>query len=350
MALAFLILTSASCSGIKTHEANAPPSLFIEANGNGATRQQALHDAFREAIQKTYGVLIKSELRVDNDRLTKDVINEYSSAIISKYDVLNEGKASDGNYKIRIAALVSSSKLLDYVLANTKAQGSNKADGSQIYAQISTALRNKQQGDRLLQSIASDFPTPALKANLGTLSSRIDQDRQVFLRIPYKIEWNKYFLESFQQIIEYVSTRVCLAPTEDQYRCQYDVLFSSGYRSWPPKIGYKFTDNIQADTVKRWISPNVGLTVNFMDKAGRKFDSVCLNINLTNNQKTGALLLGPNNSGVYAPLVYEGQQYLGIGDYSLEGVLETQVTNIQAIEGIKGISPKITPGCPQIRY
>lgn len=347
MRIAVLIIAAlvAGCASLKPLGAGNSPALFVEATGYGPDRSAALQEAFKDAIQKTYGVLITTESRVENDRLTKDVINEYSSAIITKYDVLAEGKDSSSSYKVTIGALVSSNKLMDYVLANTQKGGANKTDGSQIYAQISTALKSKRQGDSLIQSIVSDFPRPALKASVGSLNSRIDLDRQVFLRIPYKIEWNKSYLESFQEIVEYVSTRKCPAATDDQYKCQYDISFIKGYWSWSPKVGYKLADNLQVATVRRRITPNISLKVNFLNAAGLAFDSACMDVNLTQNQKTGLLITGPNNSGSFAPLVWDTGQFIAIGEYTFEGTMEISVSNIQAIDKIRSISAQILSEC-----
>lgn len=343
-ALVCLCLLSTACSTLGTSQGSTP-SLFVEVSGYGRNRNSALQDAFKNAIQKTYGVLITTQSRVDNDRLTKDVINEYSSAIINKYDLLSEGKDSANGYRVSIAALVSSSKLLDYMLANTKQQGPKKADGSQIYAQISTALRSKQQGDRLLESILTDFPKPALKASLGRLSSRIDQDRQVFLRIPYKIEWNSTYLESLRQITEYISVKKCPVATEDQYNCQYDVVFLGGSYSWSSRVGYKLADNIQADTFRSQIKPTIGLNVEFLDKSGTTLDKACVNLNLTQNYLKSPTFFGSANLSGLVPLVWDRGNSTAIGNFTLEEVMEIRVSNLNAIEKIQGIRANLTREC-----
>lgn len=343
--LTVLAIMVCGCASFGISGSSNPPALFVEASGYGFNRRAALQDAFRNAIQKTYGVLITTQSRVDNDQLTKDVINEYSAAVITKYELLSENKDSDSGYTVKIAALVSSSKLLEFASTKTKIQGQSKAEGAQIYAQLSTALESKKQGDRLLQSLLTDYPTPALNAKLGLLGSRIDQERLVFLQVPYKITWNKSFLESLQQTVEYVSHKKCRAPTEDQYRCQYDVLFLSSNGLWTTRVGYKLADSVQSGAVRQLINPNVGLRVSFLDIAGRTIDTACLNINLSQNQKDRQLFFVGNNDYYFAPLVYEGGLYTAVGNYTLEGVMEVPVGNIQAINNIKNMSAVVTTQC-----
>lgn len=343
-----LLLVCNACTTINTNKETAP-SLFVEATGFGSDKKTALQDAFRDAIQKTYGAFVTTESRLDNQRLTKDIVSEYSSAIISKYELLGEGRAADGRYKVDIAALVSSSKLLDYVMAKSKPQGPTNADGSQIYAQVSTALKSKQQSDKLLKSILSDFPRPALKASVGTLTSRIDQDRQVFLRVPYKVEWNDSFVKSFEQIVEYVSYNTCKKPTADQSRCQFDILFSTGFWRWSPRTGYKFADNIQYKAVQQALSTQAAITVSFIDQDDRTIGSVCRKLNLYNNYIPGPLQLGSKYESTFqAPLLLVGEDFIQISEYSIEGMIETPV-NFSAIDSIKSMVPLITSGCDSTR-
>ena len=58
--------------------------------GEGSTREDALHDAFRKAVEDTLGIYVQGETQVTNYRVTRDEILARSQGYVRNYDVLSE--------------------------------------------------------------------------------------------------------------------------------------------------------------------------------------------------------------------------------------------------------------------
>lgn len=73
-------------------------------------REQALAEAFRQAVRQAVGVMVESESLVQNQILVTDQVLSHSSGFIKKYCVTSE-TLEDGVYQVDIRATVSETKL-----------------------------------------------------------------------------------------------------------------------------------------------------------------------------------------------------------------------------------------------
>jgi len=73
-------------------------------------REQALSEAFRQAVRQAVGVLVESESLVRNQMLVTDQVFSQSSGFIKKYSVISETQ-EEGTYTVDIRATVSEGKL-----------------------------------------------------------------------------------------------------------------------------------------------------------------------------------------------------------------------------------------------
>ncbi len=74
------------------------------------SRDIAINDALRQAVQQGVGTYISSETVVEQMKLIQDRIYSETKGYIKKYKILKESKA-DGIYEIKISALVKMDKL-----------------------------------------------------------------------------------------------------------------------------------------------------------------------------------------------------------------------------------------------
>ena len=81
--------------------------------GNGQTKEEALQNALRNAIEQAFGTFISSNTQVLNDRLIKDEIVSISNGNIKKYDIISETQMN-GRYNTTLKAVVSVSKLTTF--------------------------------------------------------------------------------------------------------------------------------------------------------------------------------------------------------------------------------------------
>lgn len=88
----------------------------IASGSEGKTRDAAIEDALRKAVEQAVGTFIQSETVVQNYMIVNDNILARSTGYVKKYDILNESK--DGNaYKVTVRAEISSEKLRDDLTA-----------------------------------------------------------------------------------------------------------------------------------------------------------------------------------------------------------------------------------------
>ena len=86
----------------------------LTVNGDGQTKEEALQNALRKAIEQAFGTFISSNTQILNDRLIKDEIVSISNGNIKKYDILSEIQLYNGRYNTTVKAMVSLSKLTTF--------------------------------------------------------------------------------------------------------------------------------------------------------------------------------------------------------------------------------------------
>lgn len=83
------------------------------ADGTSArSRDVALDDALRQAVQQGMGTFVSTETLVENMILIEDSIYSETKGYIKSYEIIKENK-SDGAYQVKISAVVKLSKLAD---------------------------------------------------------------------------------------------------------------------------------------------------------------------------------------------------------------------------------------------
>lgn len=112
------LLALALLSGCASLRGGAPESVeAIEAEGwapldaqdSAGTRQRALVEAQKKAVEKVTGVFLAASTRVDAAVAVRQKITADVKGTIRRYEVLGE-KEEDGFYKIRIRAIVARPK------------------------------------------------------------------------------------------------------------------------------------------------------------------------------------------------------------------------------------------------
>ena len=82
------------------------------AIGEGRTRQEAINNGIRVAVEQALGTMVKSDTQVTNGKLIWDRIASASAGYVKNYNVLAEGKdpVTDA-YKVKLAVTVDDYKL-----------------------------------------------------------------------------------------------------------------------------------------------------------------------------------------------------------------------------------------------
>ena len=88
----------------------------ITTTGPGKTKEIALHNALRSAIEQAFGVFISSKTEVLNDQLLTDQIISVSNGNIQHYDLISEMPIDDNtSFAVTVKSKVSISKLTSFI-------------------------------------------------------------------------------------------------------------------------------------------------------------------------------------------------------------------------------------------
>lgn len=99
--------------------------------GTAPSKEQAVNQALRSAIEQAFGTFISANTKIVNDALTKDEIVSLSSGNIKNYEELSCATLSNGNTTVSLRATVSIQKLTTYA----KSHGSQCEFAGNTFAQ-----------------------------------------------------------------------------------------------------------------------------------------------------------------------------------------------------------------------
>jgi hypothetical protein len=101
-------------------------ALETTAIGEGRTRQEAINNGIRVAVEKALGTLVKSQTQVSQGKLIWDRIASASAGYVKNYDVIAEGKDPvNEQYKVKLKVDLDDHKLknaLDEFIKDPRAQ------------------------------------------------------------------------------------------------------------------------------------------------------------------------------------------------------------------------------------
>ncbi|OHB32455.1 MAG: hypothetical protein A2X84_08010 [Desulfuromonadaceae bacterium GWC2_58_13] len=81
--------------------------ISVDAEGYGASKDDAQLQAKREAIEKGIGTVLISQTEVNNFMLQKDLVITQSFGAVRRFSVKEEEQLADGTWRVRIEAVVS---------------------------------------------------------------------------------------------------------------------------------------------------------------------------------------------------------------------------------------------------
>lgn len=86
-------------------------TVSVLGRGMGMNREEALKDAYRDAIERAVGLYVDAEQMMKNEQLVHDQILTHSNAYIERYDIKKEETRPNGLTEIQILAVVNRSAL-----------------------------------------------------------------------------------------------------------------------------------------------------------------------------------------------------------------------------------------------
>ena len=109
----FLSTACLVCIALICH-AQMPKEITLVATGEGATKEEAINQALRSAIEQAFGVFVSADTEILNDEIVTNEIATITSGNIKSFKELAYFEATNGNKNITVEATVVLGKLIEY--------------------------------------------------------------------------------------------------------------------------------------------------------------------------------------------------------------------------------------------
>lgn len=180
--------------------------------GVGNTCNEARDNAFRIAVEQSFGTAVMAERQSKHDVLTRDEVLSHSSGFIDDYKILNTEKNSSG-CTVKMTATVSPSMVNKYIFNDPK--DSVDANGKRINAQVSTYLDERNRSDNTINGLFTDYVKRAYKLKQYPVEYEVDNRRQTTMIVPFEVSMNDDFLKKLNYTLSKVQEK-CSATIGNQ--------------------------------------------------------------------------------------------------------------------------------------
>lgn len=190
------------------------PVNAIVVTGEANSYELAQEQAFKQAIDHEVGVIVDTERFAVDSELVHNQILTYSAGYILDYKIISY-RENNGVHTVTMDVTVASSRLKNFLLSRASYEG--KFLGDNIKTQIRYYQQGLLDGDKLLVNTLKYFPHEAFNVDMREYSVIVDENRKVYLEIPYVITWDKEYLDALKELFS-----VFASPDPQRNYVQFD--------------------------------------------------------------------------------------------------------------------------------
>jgi flagellar basal body rod protein FlgB len=174
-----------------------PKELIVTSIGTGKTREEAIDKALLSGIQESLGVLIVSDETAENDRIVRNLVAQYSSGIVNKYEV----KSCVGSNPITctVTARVSPWNFQRKLMGDSN---TIKVNGDDLQAQHMTAKHVLIQRQKLTKYYLSQIQQSGLEVKIKEVKVLPSMAENAKVVIEYEVRWIPEFKKSIISFLE----------------------------------------------------------------------------------------------------------------------------------------------------
>jgi len=263
----FLICTLAVISA--SVFAQSPESGEVWVTGSGRTKQEAMDDGFRKAIEIVSGTVTLSEREIKKDTITKNEVFNYSAGYIKKYNILNivENKSST---TIDMIVWVDSSKILNYKLNIGKTQ--ENIDGNNLSAQFKSYINERSSATKLVDKVINDYPKRAFEITQGPYNISTDEYRDINIDVTMTVKWSRYYIASLKETLDIVSGN-------RQADVNIEIFTENPNSMFFDQSTYYITDYEMAENiVNRLYKNKMKINASIYNNNGKILQTTCVNV------------------------------------------------------------------------
>ena len=184
--------------GIKFVYTNSvPKEMIVTSSGTGKTREEAINNALLSGIQESIGVLVVSDLTVENDRIVRNLVAQYSSGVVNKYEV----KSCVG---INPTTCTVTAKVSPWNFQRKLMGDSNtiKVNGNDLQAQHMSARHVLIQRQKLTKYYLSQIQQSGLEVKIKEVKVLPSLYENASVFIDYEVRWVPEFKKSIISFLE----------------------------------------------------------------------------------------------------------------------------------------------------
>lgn len=173
ISLAFFIIMMFSIQPLSAAEQER---LTVMADGSGATKMEALQNAWMEAVRKAVGLFMTSKTEMIDDDITEKIVT-HSRGQVNSYKVLAETQ-ENGLWNVAIEANIDKD-----ILQQSAAQGKSKKmtiDGTAVVAREDTAAKKKESQQKIVISALNNLELDKILRYEAELKKKMDGDKTIF--------------------------------------------------------------------------------------------------------------------------------------------------------------------------
>lgn len=207
-----LLTISLAVSGTRSFAQDAPKASStsagiseVIAEGAGVTPDEALKDAFRNAVRRVVGAVVDAETLIKNDEVIDDQVLTYSDGFVKKFDeVAGSKNFVDGLHRVKIKAQVERRSVIAK-LKSAKVTVKD-LDGKSLFAEAVTSAEAEKNSTKLLAKALSDLP----KLLTASVTGKPEYDRDkggVVLNVDVEVDVKSYreFSSRLQELLRKIA-------------------------------------------------------------------------------------------------------------------------------------------------
>ena len=198
----FIVTALLSIATVCAGQTSAPDAGYMRVIGKGKTVEEAKINGFNNAIEITVGSLVIADTELSKNQFVRDDIAKHSAGYVHDYKIVNKSE-TDLGITLVMDISVKSSKIHERVLS--KPNDTIKLEGDKLSDQYSTYMKNRESGDKVLNTVLGDYSEHAFNIKKGKTAFKLDAYRNAILVVEYKLSWNAHYLKALNEVLAVTS-------------------------------------------------------------------------------------------------------------------------------------------------